>query len=332
MKKETAWELSGQKRNRIKKFRRKAFKNCEASKVRMRHGLDYREHYGGYVKRSKIIGLLNKFVNKPWNDFYSAFLNRTSKESNNATWMRSTPDYYVWREDTTQRRYRNNDKDDYRFYVDEDGILRRNENKLPRWRYQTGVKFLTKRQYQHNKKVKFPWGQVVEEPRRYFAGPTYLPGFNTPQFIGKVFVIYKQKAYLLPLYHCPGKKFEALAAAQSSNKDVVQYMQTYNFGMPISKIEDLNERWMKVHIVPGVSRYHYHTVEVPNPDYKYYLTSRAQALRDGNPERAAYYARMLSFTRQTRFVNLGYGELNFFVLRHDFETIKALESLSASFK
>lgn len=159
------------------------------------------DNYGGAGLHSKyIIGLLNKFVGKPFEDFKQIFDNKLKQfKKYDLTWCKLSD--YIHPEP----------KEDYwheSFYIDEEGLIKRIPQKARHRRT------LTKRQWEFNKRVKLPdLGQCRESPRDavrkrfgayYEETHAYEVTHSTwaPKLLGEFWINYDRRIFKIPVYTC----------------------------------------------------------------------------------------------------------------------------------
>ena len=160
--------------------------------------------YGGAIVKSiYIIGLLNRFVGKPYKDFkfvYDAKIKNLVKNKDVTWWnledfLHKEPKTSYWRQE---------------FYVDKNGLIQRCKliNRKSIW-----GPYLTKKQKRFNDRVKIPnigicrdnahypvpkssWGSYIDES-------SYYPhNKKNPILLGEFWVVVNKKVLKLPVYTC----------------------------------------------------------------------------------------------------------------------------------
>lgn len=203
------WTSSGRRgrSHKGKEFPRHTLQYYDGSRLGMRKRIwskssmhtVYRE--GKPALTSKyIIGLLNKYVGKTYEELKFVYDRRTKhlkkyyiRWNKLEDFLHDKPEKNSWRES---------------FYVDEDGIIRKVKQKARHKRT------LTKKQWEFNKKVKIPdFGQCRENPR-YAATRRWGYAYNdtnyfdiinkmqAPLLLGTFWVNYENRIFKIPVYTC----------------------------------------------------------------------------------------------------------------------------------
>lgn len=158
-------------------------------RVRLRKDMEkYSECYYnyGYLRSNWIIGLINKYVGKPYNDLIKEFYKKIKRLRDN-------------HKDVGLKDLDWNFEDSY--YVDDDGLIHCNSE----------IKFnrFTNRQLRYNKAQKIPQFGAVAKPRellrswelRNYDYPVLLD--TNPKLIGNYYCDINGIVLLLPVYHVP---------------------------------------------------------------------------------------------------------------------------------
>ena len=208
------WTSSGRRgrNHKGKEFPRHATNLYEGTHLSMRKRIWSKSHSGfvygkrGCVLRKEyIIGLLSKFVGKPFKNFkriFDAKCRELIKSKHDVIWWKlenflhdKPKDCYLYQE----------------FYIDNNGLIQR--CKLRKKRYYS----LNKRQIRFNKRVKIPDLGVCRNNPKYQVKKSYwgeyepdscYEAFHTkiePILLGEFYVVINKKVFKLPVYTCLSK-------------------------------------------------------------------------------------------------------------------------------
>lgn len=204
------WTGSGRRgrTHKGKEYPRHALKYFEGEHMGMRKRIYSKSHAGSVWREGRaalsskyIIGLLNKFVGKTYEDFKFVYDQKTKNlfKKYDLRWG-ELKDYL-----------HNEPKSDYwheSFYVDDKGFIRKVPQKARHRRT------LTKRQWEFNKRVKLPdFGQCREDPRyavkmrfgtSYEETQPHEVTRNTwqPKLLGEFWVNYDKRIFKIPVWTC----------------------------------------------------------------------------------------------------------------------------------
>lgn len=210
------WTSSGRRgrNHKGKEFPRHATNLYEGTHLGMRKRI-WSKSSSGYVygqrgcvlRKEYIIGLLNRFVGKPFKDFklvFDAKCKELIKNKHNITWwklkdfLHDTPiDCYLYQE----------------FYIDNNGLIR--SCKLRKKRSYPHP--LNKRQIKFNEKVKIPNLGICRNNPKYQVRKSYWGKYEPdncyeifhtkiePILLGEFYVVINKKVFKLPVYTCLSK-------------------------------------------------------------------------------------------------------------------------------
>ena len=172
---------------------------------------------GCILRKEYIIGLLNRFVGKPFKDFkivFDAKLRELVKDKHNITWWKlehflhdKPKDCYCYQE----------------FYLDDNGLIQR--CKLRKRRSNK----LSKYQIRFNEKVKIPDLGICRNNPKYQVIKSYWGMYESgnysdhtktePILLGKFYVSIDKKVFKLPVYTCLSKYLVEYAEYNPSHYD-----------------------------------------------------------------------------------------------------------------
>lgn len=161
---------------------------------------------GGYLRTNRVIGFINKFIGKSYNDLVKAFyiLIKDLRAEHKDVGLADLERYFG------KFRYRR-EKGDY--YIDDDGLVQKTHPESTR--KQTSN--INKQQIAYNKSVKIPDFGRVSMPRKVNSKePVWKYGFSehdyihyekcqyrTPRFLGNYWCDIDGRILFLPVYHVP---------------------------------------------------------------------------------------------------------------------------------
>lgn len=294
----------------------------------------YRE--GRPALQSKyIIGLLNKFVGKTYEEFKFTFDQKTKTlfKKYCLPWCK-LEDYLhdsekeaAWHEE---------------FYVDADGFIRKcKQVKRHLWR-----SIIKKKHISYNGRVELPdWGEIRTDPK--FAanvgyceaiGKPMPPQFREPLLLGEFYVAINRKVYKLPVYTCNQEMFVNYFHYRDREYDWRQkkyiYTPFWESNMwPIKynkkKAYRIAQEWVKVE-VKGIPYSQDHFIRMENISYADYknriATDTKQLEKTTDPlekgrliKELEYYKEKIESMPKVGIYNMGYGRYYTFVKRSDYE-------------
>lgn len=296
----------GRSKNRLR-FPRHIIDRYEGTHLSMKkvHGWCY--WHKPWVNHKHVIGLINKFVGKPYDKFIQVW---HAKLSTVNEYIKQT--YNLERvidmEMSKHKVY------SIKFYVDENGIIRKYKRSPRRYRFE-----LTKQQRKYNDNVKIPNLGVC----KYDVSPynLYRHGKTNPILLGEFYVALEGNVVKVPVYTC---------CAQL----MVDYYRSDNLAKFIEdrdlKIEEKKRRiietWIRIITSPYFGNYitnnldhQYIFNEIPNPGRINLINQLSIAISKGNTEEANSLRDLIARTPKTKTVDVGYGKFYLFVKRADYE-------------
>ena len=237
------------------KFPRREIKDFEGTHMSINMYRSYRSKYDWdyrtypVIQRKYIIGLLNKYVGKSYDDFKFAFDQRTKNlyKKYHIDWCKISDYLY----DKPTELYRSSS-----FYIDKNNIIRKYK-KLKRRTHKFPT--LTKTQKHFNKRVKLPeWGQVRTDPRfdvnhdSTFTNSYMSNEFKEPLLLGTFYVIIKDKVCKLPVYTCNQEIFKIYSNYRDEKWDgrkmrYVPFWESSNWDCKLissNKRKKITEQWI----------------------------------------------------------------------------------------
>lgn len=201
--------------------------------------------YGGYVRTNRMIGFINKFVGKPYNDLVTAFYILIKDLRNKDVGLSNLEKYFT---DNKYSSWRGS------YYIDNDGLVQV-AKQIVRRKQSTPA---SKQQIAHNKKVKIPDFGKVSSPRPINKSVSYRyelpesdslsydrPQYKAPRFLGNYWCDIDGKMLFLPVYHVPGSLMYAKYCAKTfghskpSNPNYYyDYPRTWDFKGYCDKFSD----------------------------------------------------------------------------------------------
>jgi len=249
-------------------------------------------HHTPWVPSKYVIGLLNKFVGKPFKKFEEAWANKTKTIFKKyGTYLSEVLDYYIIKEDKPQQRSRGKKQ----FYLDKNDIIRR----IVKPRKQKSQWSIDK--WKYNTKVHIP---SFCEARLSEDGPI-LQQFRKPLLLGEFYVEISRKVLKLPVYTCSGIYF------------IERYYDFY-YNRPNKKEEDPS--WIPVRVEGMAHRQSYFVREENKTLTKLKLQLDTELLKD-NPDKATVDSlrEKIQKTLEYAVYDLGYGTFHTYVKRKDYE-------------
>lgn len=323
------------------RFPRHALKDFEGTHISMGKLCSYKSKYSwdyrNYpeIQRKYIIGLLNKYVGKSYDNFKLAFDQRTKNlyKKYFIEWYKIS-DYLF---DKPQKGYRCTT-----FYLDKNNIIRRcKQTKYRDYKIPT----LTKTQKHFNERVKFPeWGQVrtdsrfdVDHDPHY--NNRYMPDkFKEPLLLGTFYVVVNEKVCKLPVYTCNQEVFKVYSNYRNNKWDWkrrcnVPFWESDNWDCKLissNKRRKVAEQWLPVDVYTLPKLKHDFWCEAKHKD-RYNLEERIENLNNKINTTLDFNIRLeliddrnklihqLNELPKTACYNLGYGQYYPFVKVSDYE-------------
>lgn len=346
------WASSGRRgrSHKGKEFPRHATNLYEGTHLSMRKRI-WSKSSSGYVyskrgcilRKEYIIGLLSRFVGKPFKDFkrvFDAKLREIIKDKHNIIWWKlenflhdKPKDCYLYQE----------------FYIDNNDLIQR--CKLQRKRSYP----LNKRQIRFNKKVKVPDLGICRNNPKYqvkksywglYENDDYSSNFHTktdPILLGEFYVVINKKVFKLPVYTCLS---EYLIEYANYNPRHYDYNLHKYVTIPYEQYKSLFEErddklykkrlqiikdWIPIHVYPYnkligqdcwvcLSNYRIDELKTSIDNYKK-LIQKEQF----GPNIKIYTEEILKAQEELenipekQYYNMGYGKFYLFVKRSDFE-------------
>lgn len=323
-------------------FPRHALKDFEGTHISMgmlrsyksKYSWDYRNY--PEIQRKYIIGLLDKYVGKSYDDFKLAFDQRTKNlyKKYPIEWCKIS-DYLF---DKPTELYRRS------FYLDKNNIIRRCKKlKYKTWKLPT----LTKTQRHFNERVKFPeWGQVRTDSRFDVNNDpsyinSYMPDkFREPLLLGTFYVVVNEKVCKLPVYTCNKEIFKIYSTYRDEKWDSKKrrYIKTPFWKSDAwncklinpAKRKKISEQWLPVNVYALPKLKHDFWCEAKHKD-RYNLEERIENLNNKINTTLDFNIRLeligdrnklihqLNELPETACYNLGYGRYYPFVKVSDYE-------------
>ena len=326
-------------RRNSERFPRHALKDFEGTHISMgmlrsyksKYSWDYRNY--PEIQRKYIIGLLDKYVGKSYDDFKFAFDQRTKNlyKKYPIEWCKIS-DYLF---DKPTELYRRS------FYLDKNNIIRR----CKKLKYRThNFPTLSKTQKHFNERVKLPeWGQVRTDSRfdvDHDSFSTMPNKFKEPLLLGTFYVIINKKICKLPVYTCNKEIFKTYSTYRDEKWDSKNrcYIKTpfwksdaWNCKLINSSIrKKIAEQWIPVDVYALPKLKHDFWCEAKHKD-RYNLEERIENLNNKINTTLDFDIRLeligdrnklihqLNELPETACYNLGYGRYYPFVKVSDYE-------------
>ena len=342
------WTSSGRRgRSHIgKEYPRHALQYYEGTHLGMRKRI-YSKSQAGTVwrkgrpclSRKYIIGLLNKFVGKTYEDFKYIFDQKTKNlfKKYSIPWCKLEDFLH----DSSKESYWHDE-----FYVDDKGFIR----KCKRSKRNPYRSILKKKHIKYNSRVKTPdWG-AIRSDFKWAANRTYStvfgkpmpPQYREPLLLGEFFVKIGMSVYKLPVYTCNQDLFVTYYYYREESWDTKlrEYVKTpfwKSNNYPEKYTEEkkrfaLAHNWMKVEVF-GMKYSQDYWVRADNIDRKdclkriTNLKTQIEKSTDLIEKRQLqdnlnYYEGKLEKYPQIALYNMGYGRYYTFVKVCDFEKLK----------
>lgn len=295
----------GRSKNRIG-FPRHIINRYEGTHLPMKKTYSgWDDWHGPWINYNHVIGLINKFVNKPYNKFLKVWHAKLKLASEH---IRQT---YSLRRIIDMEKVRHKVYS-IEFYVDKDGIIRRYEQiARPRRRSQ-----LTKYQRKYNDNVKIPYLGVC----KYDVSPynLYRHGKTQPILLGEFYVALEGNVVKVPVYTCCAQ----LMIDYHCSSNLAKFIEDRDLKFEEKK-RQITETWIRIvtstyfgNPITNNLDHQYVFKEIPNP-------GRANLIRQlytaDNEEKANELRDLIAKTPKTKTIEVGYGKFYLFIKRADYE-------------
>ena len=351
---EKKWTLKWTSRGRRgrhhkgKEFPRHATNLYEGTHLSMRKRIWSKSHSGSVygkrgcvLRKEYIIGLLSKFVGKPFKDFkivFDAKLRELIKDKHNITWWKlkhflhdKPKDCYCYQE----------------FYLDDNGLIQR--CKLRKRRSNK----LSKYQIRFNEKVKIPDLGICRNNPKYQVIKSYWGTYESdnysdhtktePILLGKFYVSIDKKVFKLPVYTCLSKYLVEYAEYNPSHYDydLHKYVNiSYEQYKSPSEERDIKlykkrlrviKDWIPVHVYPSsklmgqdcwilLNNHRINELKTSITNYEKLIQEKQFSSNIEIYEKEILKAQEeLENIPEKQYYNMGYGKFYLFVKRSDFE-------------
>lgn len=322
------------------KFPRHAIKDFDGTHMsinmyrfsKSKYSWDYRNYPA--ITSKYIIGLLDKYVGKSYDDFKLAFDQRTKNlyKKYPIEWCKIS-DYLF---DKPTELYRRS------FYLDKNNIIRR----CKKLKYRThNFPTLSKTQKHFNERVKLPeWGQVRTDSRFDVNNDpsyinSYMPNkFREPLLLGTFYVVVNNKICKLPVYTCNQEIFKVYSNYRNNRWDWrekrhVPFWESNNWDCKLissNKRRKVAEQWIPIDVYTLPKLKHDFWCEAKHKD-RYNLEERIENLNNKINTTLDFDIRLeligdrnklihqLNELPETACYNLGYGRYYPFVKVSDYE-------------
>lgn len=322
------------------KFPRHAIKDFDGTHMsinmyrfsKSKYSWDYRNYPA--ITSKYIIGLLNKYVGKSYDDFKLAFDQRTKNlyKKYPIEWCKIS-DYLF---DKPTELYRRS------FYLDKNNIIRR----CKKLKYRThNFPTLSKTQKHFNERVKLPeWEQVRTDSRFDVNNDpsyinSYMPNeFREPLLLGTFYVVVNEKICKLPVYTCNKEIFKVYSNYRNNKWDWrekrnVPFWESNNWDCKLissNKRRKVAEQWIPIDVYTLPKLKHDFWCEAKHKD-RYDLEERIKNLNNKINNTLDFNIRLelieernklttqLNGLPETACYNLGYGRYYPFVKVSDYE-------------
>ena len=296
---------------------------------------------GCILRKEYIIGLLNRFVGKPFKDFkivFDAKLRELIKGRYNIIWWKlehflhdKPKDCYCYQE----------------FYLDDNGLIQR--CKLRKRRYNK----LSKYQIRFNKKVKIPDLGICRNNPKYQVIKSYWGKYESnnysdhtktePILLGKFYVLIDKKVFKLPVYTCLSKYLVEYAEYNPSRYD---YDLNKYVNIPYEQYKSPSEErdiklykkrlrvikdWIPVRVYPSsklmgqdcwvlLNNHRIEELKTSIANYEKLIQEEQSSSNIETYKKEILKAyEELENIPEKQYYNMGYGKFYLFVKRSDFE-------------
>ncbi len=300
----------GRSKNKIR-FPRHIINRYEGTHLPMKKTYSgWDDWYGPWINYNHVIGLINKFVNKPYNKFlkvWHAKLKLTSEYIRQTYSLRRIIDM----EKVRHKVY------SIEFYIDKDGIIRRYEQtSRPRRR-----SHLTKHQRKYNDNVKIPNLGVCKRADREDYAWARNHSKQNPIMLGEFYVHFDDGTIKIPVYTC----CSTLMKDYHCSNNLEKFIEDNDLKLEEKK-RRMTETWIPIASSPYFGNPitadlegQYIFKEIPNP-------GRASLIRQLNVAIFTYDTKeendlreIIKKTPETKTIDVGYGKFYLFIKRADYE-------------
>ena len=298
----------GRSKNRIG-FPRHIINRYEGTHLPMKKTYSgWDDWHGPWINYNHVIGLINKFVGKPYDKFIKVWHAKLKQVSE-----------YIKQTYNLQRMidltYTNHKWRSVKFYVDTNGIIRKYpQSTRHRYRYE-----LTKQQRKYNDSVKIPYLGVC----KYDVSPynLYKHGKTNPILLGEFYVALDGNVVKVPVYTCCAQLM--IDYYCSSNLD--KFVEDRDLKLEEKK-RRIIETWIRIVSSPYFGNsitnnldHQYVFKEIPNPSRINLIKQLNIAIFTFDTKEENDLRDLIAKTPKTRTIDVGYGKFYLFIKRADYE-------------
>lgn len=296
----------GRSKNRIG-FPRHIINRYEGTHLPMKKTYSgWDDWHGPWINYNHVIGLINKFVNKPYSKFLKVWHAKLKLASEH---IRQT---YSLRRIIDMEKVRHKVYS-IEFYVDKNDIIRRYEQiARPRRRSQ-----LTKYQRKYNDNVKIPYLGVCKSE---YTSYEFLRGHSktNPILLGDFYVALEGNVVKVPVYTCCAQ----LMIDYYHSSNLAKFIEDRDLKFEEKK-RRIIETWIRIVTHPyfgnsitlNLEGQHIFK-EIPNPERADFIR---QLYTAGNVEKENELKDLIAKTPKTKTIDIGYGKFYLFIKRADYE-------------
>jgi hypothetical protein len=265
--------------------------------------------HGPWINYNHVIGLINKFVGKPYDKFIKVWHAKLKQVSE-----------YIKQIYNLQRMidltYSNHKWRSVKFYVDTNGIIRKYpQSTRHRYRYE-----LTKQQRKYNDSVKIPYLGVCKSECTAYEFLRHHSKTN-PILLGEFYVALDGNVVKVPVYTCCAQ----LMIDYHCSSNLAKFIEDRDLKFEEKK-RRIVETWIRIVSSPYFGNsitnnldHQYVFKEIPNPGRISLIDQLSVAISKGNTEEANKLRDLIAVTPKTRTIDVGYGKFYLFVKRTDYE-------------
>lgn len=299
----------GRSKNRIG-FPRHIINRYEGTHLPMKKTYSgWDDWHGPWINYNHVIGLINKFVGKPYDKFIKVWHAKLKQVSE---YIKQT--YNLQRMIDLQ--YCNHRFYSVKFYVDNDGIIRKyKQDRRHRYRYE-----LTKQQRNYNDNVKIPNLGVCKYDKWPYN--LYKGGKTQPTLLGEFYVALSENVVKVPVYTCCA---QLMIDYYHYSNDSEKFIKDKDLKFEEKK-RRITETWIPIAGSPYFSNpitpnldHQYVFKEIPNPGRANLINQLSIAISKGNIEEVNKLRDVIANTPKTKTIDVGYGKFYLFIKRADYE-------------
>lgn len=343
---EKKWSLKDNMGTNYEKFSRRMMNNFEGTHLGMSRRWTHKSgptstgflkkywrNYG-IIPRKYIIGLLNKFVGKEFNDFVNEF-NQKIKEFNGVD--KHSYIKYIDCGDYFKRKSIFDEKFIYEpyggkrpFFVDEDGIIHKCEIKIEN----TKNHGLNKIQLSYNKRLYIPkFGEVrliqINSNKYSRQDYNFKPEYRNPVYFFDAYAFIKGKVVKVALYGCATEIYHYYNHYCLNHPNGHGYYKKDKYNLTHSDIAHSNDikamkiedEWVGISskYLPGIKTSHHYHIYMKNPLYEKLI----QEMNSTNDNDIIMKNRnKLKFIKEYDYCDFGMGDdIIYFIKRKDYDNI-----------